>query len=509
MNDLLGLHDALSGLSVEQRSQGFWSYKPYQKQREFHAAGSEFRMRMLMGGNQTGKTLCGASEVGMHCTGLYPDWWEGKRFNHPIVAMVGSEDYGTNKKGVQRRLLGRINANELGLASWDAERSEWIPCAIPHEHIISIKTAGHDSEAVATAKIRHATGGTSLVQFYTYAQGRKSLQAESANVVWSDEEPDEDIYTELIARTAASRGIYILTFTPLLGRSQVVNAFLDDPDRCHVRIAAVDAPHMSEQDIAELKRMYPRHEHKARLDGHPAMGVGAVWPYEFDDMLVNPFNPPPEWFVCDGVDFGSDHPTARARVLHDPLADAFYVAQVYRARRLTIPRHAEIWKRTFHGRVPVAYPKADGNNKTLAAANMSLRDQFAAEGVNMRDAAAEMPSGGNSLEASVHAIDTMMSDGRFFVYRNAQLFVDEAQQYRRTKKKTGGSQIVSAIDDIIDAVRMAIMDLQCGNGIRVSAAFDDGRGRIRGYTHGHYEDFDGDQGGDIQDNDWSAWRHPQ
>ena len=505
MNDLLGLHDALAGLNVDQRSRGYWAYDPYAKQREFHAGGAVARLRMLMGGNQTGKTLCGASEVAMHCTGLYPEWWEGKRFDHPIIAMVGSEDYGTNKKGVQRRLLGRINAGELGLASWDGERNEWVPCAIPREHIISIKTTGHDSEAVATAKIRHATGGVSLIQFYTYAQGRKSLQAESANVVWSDEEPEEEIYTELIARTAASRGIYILTFTPLLGRSLVVNAFLDDPDRFHVRMAATDVPHMSEQDIAELKRLYPRHEHKARIEGFPAMGIGAVWPYEFDDMTINPFNPPLDWSVCDGVDFGSDHPTARARVLHDPLDDHFYVAQVYRVRRLTVGHHARNWSKAFRGRVPVAWPKADGNNKTLAGANVSLADQFRGQGVLMLPHPAELPTGGNSLEGSVHAIDTMMQDGRFSIFRNASLFVEEAQQYRRVKVKGGGTRIVSASDDLIDAVRMAIMGLQCGDGIRISTAFDNGQGRIRGFTHGAYADSDEDHD-DVQDNNWSAWR---
>ena len=52
-------------------------YKPYNKQKEFHAAGSQYRERMLIAANQVGKTLCAAAEVAMHMTGLYPDWWEG------------------------------------------------------------------------------------------------------------------------------------------------------------------------------------------------------------------------------------------------------------------------------------------------------------------------------------------------------------------------------------------------------------------------------------------------
>ena len=47
-------------------------YRPYQKQREFHAAGATARERLLMAGNQLGKTLAGGFEAAMHATGRYP-----------------------------------------------------------------------------------------------------------------------------------------------------------------------------------------------------------------------------------------------------------------------------------------------------------------------------------------------------------------------------------------------------------------------------------------------------
>src|SRR5262245_34138417 len=61
-------------------------YRPYPKQREFHAAGATSRERLLMAGNQLGKTLAGGFEVAMHATGRYPDWWQGKRFDRPVNA---------------------------------------------------------------------------------------------------------------------------------------------------------------------------------------------------------------------------------------------------------------------------------------------------------------------------------------------------------------------------------------------------------------------------------------
>ena len=61
-------------------------YKPYPKQAEFHAAGAMHRERLLMAGNQLGKTLAGAAEAAFHLTGLYPDWWEGRRWDRPVRA---------------------------------------------------------------------------------------------------------------------------------------------------------------------------------------------------------------------------------------------------------------------------------------------------------------------------------------------------------------------------------------------------------------------------------------
>src|SRR5262245_10705883 len=61
-------------------------YRPYPKQREFHAAGATSRERLLMAGNQLGKTLAGGFEAAMHATGRYPDWWQGKRFDRPVNA---------------------------------------------------------------------------------------------------------------------------------------------------------------------------------------------------------------------------------------------------------------------------------------------------------------------------------------------------------------------------------------------------------------------------------------
>ena len=50
-------------------------------------------------------------------------------------------------------------------------------------------------------------------------------------MIWDDEEPPEDVYGEQLMRVATTAGILMLTFTPLLGMSQVVLQFMPAKDR--------------------------------------------------------------------------------------------------------------------------------------------------------------------------------------------------------------------------------------------------------------------------------------
>jgi hypothetical protein len=55
----------------------------YAKHMEFFRAGAGSKERLFMAANRVGKTIAGAYEATCHLTGLYPDWWEGKRFDKP------------------------------------------------------------------------------------------------------------------------------------------------------------------------------------------------------------------------------------------------------------------------------------------------------------------------------------------------------------------------------------------------------------------------------------------
>src|SRR4029453_12675016 len=79
-------------------------YVPYNRQAQFHEAGAKYRERLLMAGNQVGKTWAAAMETAMHVTGLYPDWWQGHRFARPIQAWACGESNEVVRASVQKLL---------------------------------------------------------------------------------------------------------------------------------------------------------------------------------------------------------------------------------------------------------------------------------------------------------------------------------------------------------------------------------------------------------------------
>lgn len=189
------------------------AYQPYPKQAEFHAAGKTHRERLLLAGNQVGKTLAGSMEVAMHLTGLYPTWWLGRRWDRPVRVWAAGVTGETTRDTVQRHLLGALS--HFGTGS--------IPARALKQCIPARGIAGFMDMVL----VRHVSGGTSYLALKSYEKGREKWQGETLDLVWFDEEPPLEIYTEGLTRTNATEGISMITFTPLLGPTTVALMFLE------------------------------------------------------------------------------------------------------------------------------------------------------------------------------------------------------------------------------------------------------------------------------------------
>lgn len=199
-----------------------YDYTPYAKQRAFHAAGSVHSERLIIAGNQLGKTIAGSAEWALHLTGRYPDWWEGAEFKKPVTMWASSVTSEATRDNPQRVLIGP-----------PAVESAWGTGMIPKDALAGWSRAMGTPNLLDNVTVRWGGGGdvqagTSILGFKHYAQGREKWQGPTLDGVWFDEECPLDIYTEGLTRT--NRGqlgqFVIMTFTPLLGYSEVVRMFL-------------------------------------------------------------------------------------------------------------------------------------------------------------------------------------------------------------------------------------------------------------------------------------------
>lgn len=412
-------------------------YAPYAKQRDFHNAQS--RERLFMAGNQIGKTFASANEIAYHATGLYPDWWEGRRFTAPTVGWAAGVTGESTRDTLQRLTMGRAG--------------NWGTGSIPKHLIVGAPTMARGvADLIDFVAIRHKGGGESLLYFKSYEKGREKWQGETLDYVAYDEEPPLDIYTEGLTRTNTTRGIVWITATPLLGATDVIKRFLIDkaPGTTVINATIDDAEHYTPEEREAIVASYPEHEREARAKGIPSMGSGRVFPIAEDVLKIEPFQIPAHWARIAGLDFGFDHPTAVVWLAWDRDNDVIYVTDCHRQRQATPVLHAAAIKMRSDW-IPVAWPH-DGLQHDKGGSGEQLAKQYKDQGVPMLPNRATFEDGTNGVEAGISDMLIRMQTGRLRVFSHLNEWFEEFRMYHR---KNG--IIVKIDDDLMSATRYALM----------------------------------------------------
>jgi phage terminase large subunit-like protein len=330
----------------------------YHKHIDFFAGGEEFKERLFMAANRVGKTIAGAYEMVCHLTGLYPDWWTGKRFNHPIDAWCAGDTGQTTRDVLQEALLG-------------AERGTGM---IPSNLLGRMVNRSGIPDAVDTVKVKHRTGGWSTLGFKSFDQKRKSFQGTGKHVVWLDEECPQDVYSEAIVRTMTTEGIIYVTFTPLQGLTKFIQDFRkasiseDDEFNSKQTVTAGwdDVPHLSADMKRDIMAGTPTHLQESRSTGRPGLGAGAIYTVPIDEITC-PIMEIPSWFKRGyGMDVGWNC-TAVVFFAHDLDRDIVYIYDVYKRGKVEPDIHTAAVKRRYIGGNPimgVIDPAARGRSQT-------------------------------------------------------------------------------------------------------------------------------------------------
>jgi phage terminase large subunit-like protein len=448
------LFDAIDKLGELKKGRIFYDMFPdtgplrrelYKAHMNFIREGKNFREKLFLAGNRTGKSIVGCYEVTAHATGDYPEWWEGRVFNKPTKIWVGGDTSISVRDILQQKLLG--NPGEFGTGM------------IPKEYIIKTTTKRNIPDAVETIHVKHKCGGYSIITFKTYEQGRELWQGTEQDIIWMDEEPPMDVYAEAIIRTMTTNGLVMSTFTPLRGMSAVIKGFMDaqkkptdldketeklwKPAKYMTTASWDDAPHLTADSKREMLQAIPPNQRDARSKGLPTIGSGLIYPTDETTFIKN-FEIPKHWSKVYGMDVGWNV-TAAVFAALDRDTDTIYIYDEYYGQTSEPAVHSDAIKRRGGGWMKGVIDTAARGRSQIDGAN--LWDIYSKQfGLKIYPA-------NKAVEAGIYEVWTRISSGRLKIFRSCSNLERELKMYHRDEK----GKINKSDDHLLDSLRYLSM----------------------------------------------------
>lgn len=407
----------------------------YPKHMEFFAAGAQYKERLFVAANRIGKSESGAYEMACHLTGVYPDWWKGRRFTQPISAWACGSTSDTTRDIVQAKLMGEVGKEGTGM--------------IPGDKIIHVTPRRGVPGATESAWIRHISGKNSTLGFKTYEQKRKAFEGTARHVIWCDEEPPADCYTEIVFRTLTTAGIVYTTFTPLQGMTEVVKGFLE-PDnkeslkhKWFIQAGWDHVPHIPAPEKAAVLATTPPHLILTRTMGEPSQGAGAIYPIPEREITCGLFEVPASWPRVYAMDVGWNC-TAALWGAKDPATGIIYIYSEHYASQGEPASHAQAIKSRGDWIPGVIDPASQGSSQIDGR---KLMDMYVKLGLKLTPA-------GNAVETGITETWQLLVNGQVKIMSHLFNFFSEFRKYHRDDK--GQGKIVKRYDHLMDCLRYLV-----------------------------------------------------
>ena len=434
------LIEALEVLADDAKYNKFSNYFPdtgkyrrelYPKQISFFKAGGKYKERGFIAANRVGKSEAGCYETVCHATGLYPDWWEGHKFNRPTLIWVGGDTATTVRDIIQKKLVGTITEIGSGM--------------LPKDCIVDYKSRRNVPEAIETVYVKHVSGGITTIVLKTYEQGRATWQGTEVDFIWVDEECPESVYSEALTRLMTTKGLIITTFTPLQGVTPLVLSFLEnsqDTDVKYPRWVEIctwdDVPHLSEEEKEKTLASTPPQLRDARSKGVPTVGTGLIYPVDPKNIIVDDFQIPKHFKKLYGMDVGWNN-TAAVWGAWDLDNDIIYVYSEHKQGQAEPVVHAKAIRSRGDWIRGMIDPAARGRSQVDGEQLFKL----------YRDEKLLIYPANNAREAGIFNIWERLTTGRLKIFKSCGMILREFSLYHRDEK----GQIVKTNDHLLDALR--------------------------------------------------------
>lgn len=200
-------------------------------------------------------------------------------------------------------------------------------------------------------------------------------------------------------------------------------------------------PHLDEKTKRELLAATPPHLRKARAEGAPSLGAGAIYPIEEEDILVNDFQLPRHFLRGYALDVGWN----RTAALHGALDrdnDILYLYREYYRGQAEPAVHAHAIKARGEWMTGAIDPASRGRTQNDGTQMVEL----------YKRAGLHLIYANNQVEAGIQEVWERLSTGRIKVFRSLQAFMAEYRIYRRDEH----GKIVKKNDHLMDTLRYLV-----------------------------------------------------
>ena len=376
-------------------------YVPHPKQEEFHT--STAKGRAFLGGNRSGKTVGGATELVWWATGTHPYI---RTPPPPVRLRVVAVDY---LNGVAKIVLPEV--------------AKWMPPSV-------LKGGSWETAYSKELRTLYLENG-SFIEFMSYDQDLDKFAGTSRHAIWFDEEPPKSIFDECLMRLVDTGGSWWLTMTPVNGMTWVYDSiFLEseenaNPDVKVVIVHSVENPYINENQLSIITSGLSEDDKKARLRGEFVASGGLIYKDFSQEKHVYEWRPPEKGLLwVAGMDHGLTNPTCFLWAQIDREGRIFVFDEHYVAGEI-VSWHAQRVHsiNSTYGRVPDYYVGDPSIRNRDPITGTSVLIEYVDNGI-------PIVLGNNDQKAGIDRILRMLKEDKLFISDRCVNLIREMKRLR-------------------------------------------------------------------------------
>lgn len=420
-----------------------YGYKPQDYQKKFHESAK--KIRLALGGNRSGKTVAGGSEMVMWLSGTSV---HSQQFPPPIRGRGVAIDF---DNGVNRIMLPEI--------------ARWIPPSL-------LKNGSWEESYAKGERTLYLANGSQM-EFLSNDQDPSKHAGVSRHAIWFDEEIDEAIYNENLARLVDTGGRAWMTVTPLQELSWTYDRIYEkrdsDPNVGVFVFPTSENAYVNEGELSLLVDGVSEAEKDARLHGSYISQKGTIYKSVLKESC---FIPPvigsdswggmlSHWGFIGCLDHGFTNPTAFYILAFDKEDRVIVVHEYYERGRVVEENAVSILSqiRELGLEDRLQYIVADPSIKnTDPITGTSIQAEYAEYGLYLGLA-------NNDVHAGINRVMNRLRRNKLFICDNCTWLKWELPRYRWDKfasrkiadRRNQKEEPLKKDDHACDAIRYGLM----------------------------------------------------